>query len=510
MDKLNVVAWSLFLMAGFVMSKSIAYGYDSVGGEADKKEFSLVLIGGRVIDPETGLDGVRNVAISKGEIVAVSEHPLLGQQIVDVSGLVVSPGFVDLHAHSQMPMGQHFAVFDGVTTSLELEAGSYPVASLGTHKPFDVDGKALINFGASVGHLFARDRVFNGQKAAENVVDNVMKKVANNRASLKENLSKNQLSLLEQYLRNGLDQGGLGIGLSLDYANEAVTPEELRLAFDVAAERNAPIFVHVRRNGPAGDPSGLIEVLNLAEATGASLHVVHIAASGINGTAEFMRLVRAANKRGAKVTMESLPYNTGGTALTADVFDRDWQSIFGVTYEDLELVSTGERLTKATFEHYRKVRPEDFTINYYNREEWTKIATEADDVIIASDSLPMFGLEHKVHPMGVGTFSRVLGRYVREKGSISLPKAIAKMTLLPAKVLESYSPNMARKGRISVGADADISIFDANRIIDNATYREPYQESTGMVHVLVDGEFVIKYGKLQKGVSPGKRILRGQ
>lgn len=478
-------------------------------GQAEES-FELVLSGGRVIDPETGLDAVRNVAISNGRIVAVSRAPLQGAEVVDVSGFVVAPGFIDLHAHAQMPMGQHFAVHEGVTTALELESGSYPVKALGTHAPFAIAGKSLINFGSSVGHAFIRDYLFFGDQAAQSIVDNVLKKMPNNRASLKKHLTTVQLHGMEKRLHEGLDQGGMGIGLSLDYMNEAVTSDELETIFKVAANRNAPVFVHIRRNGPAGDPSGLIEVIDLAQASGAPLHVVHISANGINGTAEFVKLVREAKSRGVKITMETYPYNTGGTPLTADVMDRDWKSIFGVTYEDLEMAGTGERLTKETFEEYRRTDPSAFLINYYNREEWTRVATVAPDVIIASDSLPMFTPEYKVHPMGVGSFARVLGRYVREQKALSLPSAIAKMTLLPARVLESYSPNMARKGRISIGADADISIFDADKVIDNATYRDPYQESSGMVHVIVGGNFVIRDGDLLEGVFPGQRILAGQ
>lgn len=111
------------------------------------KSYELELSGGRVIDPESGLDAVRDVAIADGRIVAVSKESLRGDTVVDVTGLVVAPGFIDLHAHAQMPMGQHFAVHEGVTTALELEAGSYPVQALGTHEPFAIEDKALINFG---------------------------------------------------------------------------------------------------------------------------------------------------------------------------------------------------------------------------------------------------------------------------------------------------------------------------------------------------------------------------
>jgi N-acyl-D-aspartate/D-glutamate deacylase len=110
---------------------------------------------------------------------------------------------------------------------------------------------------------------------------------------------------------------------------------------------------------------------------------------------------------------------------------------------------------------YREKHPGGTVIHHYNKEEWTSVATNAPDVIVAADGFPIFTLEQKVAPFGIGTNARVLGRYVREKSSLSLQDAIAKMTYLPAKMLQGYSPSMAMKGRIKVGADADITVFDA-------------------------------------------------
>ena len=147
-------------------------------------------------------------------------------------------------------------------------------------------------------------------------------------------------------------------------------------------------------------------------------------------------------------------------------------------------------------------------IHHYNKEEWTSVATEALDVMVASDGFPIFTLEQKVAPFGIGTYSRVLGRYVREKGSLSLQDAIAKMSYLPARLLQDYSPSMAMKGRIKAGADADITVFDATTVIDNATNSGPYQASSGIVHVLVGGQLAIRDGELQQGVYAGRRVLR--
>ena len=472
----------------------------------------LVLKGGRVIDPESGLDAKRDVAITAGRIVAVAESGLAGEVTVDVSGLVVAPGFINLHSHAWTPLGQRFQAQDGVTTELELESGAYPVADFGTHEPIAIAGRAAINYGASVGHAWVRSTMKDGELAVSDfgglMAGNAGgARVGMNRPAFREPMRKDELPVLRSHLRRGLDQGGIGIGLLLDYMSEDVNTAELRAVFEVAGERGAPIIVHIRR-GVAGDPAGLVEVLGLAEETGAPLHVCHLQASAMGGVEEFLRLIRGARQRGVRVSTESFPYNAGSTSNTAAVFNRDWRKIFAIDYSDVEVAATGERFTEATWHEYREKMPGLSVIHHYNREEWTSIATNAPDVAVASDGSPILNLRNKVPPWGIGTNARVLGRYVREKGSLDLMTALAKMTLLPASILEDYVPTFQNKGRIRTGADADITIFDPNTIIDNATFRDPYQPSSGIEHVLVGGTFVVRGGQFQEGVHPGKRILR--
>ena len=472
----------------------------------------LVLKGGRVIDPESGLDAVRHVAIDDGRIVAVSESAPSGVEVVDVSGLVVAPGFINLHSHAWTPLGQKFQAQDGVTTELELESGAYPIAEFGTKGPFAIAGNAVVNFGASLGHAWVRSAMKDGEAAVSGMDALVggtgTGAVGMNRPAFREPMSPEELPALKARLREGLDQGGLGIGMLLDYMSEAVHGAEMLAVFEVAAERGAPIVVHIRR-GIAGDPTGLYEVIGLAERTGAAVHVCHLQASAMGGMAEFLRAIRAARARGARITTESFPYNAGSTANTAAVFNRDWRKVFAIDYEDVEVAATGERFTEATWHEYREKHPGMGVIHHYNREAWTAIATNAPDVAVASDGMPIFSLEAKVPPWGIGTNARVLGRYAREKGSLSLMTALSKMTILPASILQDYSPSFRRKGRIQAGADADITIFDADTIIDNATFQDPYQPSSGIAHVLVNGTFVVRDGEFMEGVHPGRRVLRG-
>ena len=276
----------------------------------------LVLRGGRVMDPESGLDGIRDVAIANGRIVAISAAPLAGVEVVDVSGRVAAPGFIDLHSHAQTPLGQRLQVQDGVTTALELEAGTYPVESLGTHPPLDFADRSLIHFGSSVGHAWVRARILEGDAAASGIDDQYARVLRDGtRAGIdgpafSEPLDAEQLPQLRRELLRGLDRGGLGIGLLLDYMSEAVRDDELRTVFEVAGERQAPIFVHIRR-GVAGDPAGLVEVIALAFETGAPLHVCHVQANAMSAIEDFLGRIREARDAGLRITTESFPLQRG-------------------------------------------------------------------------------------------------------------------------------------------------------------------------------------------------------
>lgn len=479
----------------------------------DITHYDFVLNGGRVIDPETGLDAIRNIGIVGGTIAAISIEPMQGVMTIDVSGLVVSPGFINIHSHSWTSLGQEFELKDGVTTALELEAGAYPVAEFGTHEPIAIAGNARINFGASVGHAWARSAILeagDSLSGADQLRANAILEGGTSgleRPAFRARLSPQQLEALREHLEAGLDEGGLGIGMLLDYMSDVVDDAEMQLVFDVASERQAPIIVHIRR-GIAGDPSGLLEIIRFAKASGAPVHVCHVQANAMGNIEEFLRLIRKARDEGVRITTESFPYNGASTTISAAVFNRDWQTIFDITYEDVEWAATGERFNEEMWYEYREKYPGGLVIHHYNKEEWTSVATNAPDVIVAADGFPILTLEQKVAPFGIGTNSRVLGRYVREKGSLSLQDAIAKMTYLPARMLQGYSPSMAMKGRIKVGADADITVFNPATIIDNATYAEPYQASSGIVHVLVGGQLAISDGELQSDVYAGRRVLR--
>jgi N-acyl-D-aspartate/D-glutamate deacylase len=449
--------------------------------------FDLVIANGRVMDPESGLDAVRNVGISGGKIAAISSDALQGKETVDAKGLVVAPGFIDLHEHGQEPRNYQFQAHDGVTTSLELEVGTSDVDAWYAQR----DGKSLINFGVSTGHIPVRMKFFADPGTFVPTSDGA------HRAATAE-----QIAQMRADIEHGLQRGALAVGMGINYT-EGASHEEILEMFRAAAKYHASVHVHLRYAGilePQNGLAGIEEVIAAAATTGAPLHVVHITSMGLAATPQLIAAVAGARKQGLDVTTECYPYTAGSTSLESAVFDPGWQERQGISYHDIQWTATGERLTAETFEKYRKVG--GTVVIFSIPENMVRTALGNPIVMVASDGMPITGA--KVHPRGQATFSRVLGHYVREEKTLDLMTALRKMTLMPAQRLEKRAPVFLHKGRIRVGADADITIFDADRVIDNATFEEPLQYSAGIQFVLVNGVPVVKNGTLRSDVSPGK------
>ena len=452
--------------------------------------FDVVLANGRVMDSESGLDAVRHIGIRNGKIAAISAAPLKGKTVVDAKGLVVTAGFIDLHSHGQDDENYRYKARDGVTTALEMEIGASPIADWYAAR----EGKSLINFGATVGHVPAKMAVMkdSGDWLPR---DNAVTKKS----------SPEEVRQVAELIKRGLDEGALGIGFGINYVPTSTRTEILDL-FQLAAERKVASYVHMRYAGgvePGSAIEGLQEVLSDAAATGAALHVVHITSTCLRNTATCLRMIEGAAKRGLDVTTEAYPYTATQTRIESAIYDEGWQERLGMTFNNLQWVTTGERLTAETFAKYRKEGGS--VIGHSIPEEVSRLAASNPKVIVASDGLIT---NKQGHPRGAGSFARVLGVYVRQQKAVSLMDALRKMSLLPAQRLETSVPMMRSKGRVKVGADADLIVFDPATVIDRATFENAAQFSTGISQVLVNGVFVVRDEKPVEGVLPGRGIRR--
>src|SRR5215469_3705863 len=270
------------------------------------QNYDIVLQNGRVMDPESGLDAVRNVGITGKKITAISLQPLRGNVEVDADGLVIAPGFIDLHSHGQTAEAYRFKAMDGVTTALELEVGVSPLSPWYATR----EGKSLIHFGASSGHIPARMAVMRDSGGLL-PRDNAMNRVA----------TPEEQRTIEAAVKKGFDEGGLGMGMGITYTPTASQQEILNL-FYLAATFKRPVFVHMR----SGDViASMQEVITDAAAAGTGVHIVHLNSAALSKTREALRLLDGARARGLDVTTEAYPYTASMTEIASAAFN-GWEA----------------------------------------------------------------------------------------------------------------------------------------------------------------------------------------
>lgn len=454
---------------------------------ASAQTYDVAINHGRVIDPESGLDAVRHVGIRGGTIAAVSTKPLQAKRVIDAKGHVVSPGFIDLHQHGQTDENYRVKAQDGCTTALELEIGVSPLNPWYAQR----EGKALVNYGASVGYIGSRMIV----------MKDTGEWLPKDNAVTKTSTPAEQKAILE-LVEQGMKEGGLGTGFGFNYTPTAMQ-EEMQHVFAINGRWNRPGFIHMRY-GSQGDPgiaASLHEVIAYSVVTGAPVHVVHLGASATTHFPLAISIVEAARKRGVDITVESYPYVAGMTRLESAIFSEGFRERLGLDYQNMVWVKTGEKLTAETFAKYRKEG--GLVATFTNTEEMVAKNMAHPLVMVASDGILENGMGH---PRVAGTFATVLGRHVRENKALTLSQAIRKMSLMPAQRLETMAPAFRNKGRLRKGADADIAIFHPDQVAGMATYDKPNIPSAGIPYVLVNGVVVVDNGKIVEGVFPGKGL----
>ncbi len=450
--------------------------------------YDVVINNGRVLDPESKLDAVRSIGIRGGKIAAISAAPLKGKQTIDAKGLVVTPGFIDLHVHGQDDENYRIYALDGVTTALELEVGTDDVPAFYAAR----EGKALINFGVSSGHVPARMTVMHDGGVPLHTLlplDKAGHDVANDA----------QIAEIRARIERGLAAGALGVGMGLQYT-PAATKYEVLEAFRGAAKYHAPVFVHTRSWGstdPGSAVESYMEVIAASAISGAPVHFVHLNSTSLENTPKNLAIVAEARARGLDVTAEAYPYSAGMTEISSPLLDQFANGPDSM-FAKLMLVRTGERLTRATFAANRK--PGESVILFLNTPEMEAMAMVSPLTSIASDGRVQNG---KGHPRTAGTAGRTLGYYVRETKQLTLMDAVRKMTLMPAQRLQTVAPAFREKGRLRVGADADVTVFDAATVADRSTYSQPALPSVGFRYVIVNGVPVVVDGTVREGAYPG-------
>lgn len=492
---------------------------------AQAADYDLVILNGRVMDPDTMFDAVRNVGIKGGKIVSITTDKIQGQETIDANGLVVAPGFIDTHHHNLgTPFGRKLALRDGITTPLELEFGVLPVdkwyASL--------EGKSQTNYGATAGVQGAREMVFNPKyKPIVGMTVNDVElgtETSFDMAWSTQIATKDQKDQILGLVEDGLKQGALGVGYTPGYMVFGVSTEEGVGAQKLAGKYGRFVALHGRFSGqqpPTDGVLGTLEQLGAAAAYGGGLIVQHMTAQTLGRTKDAQALIDVAYSRGIQVVAEIYAYTYGATMVGADYLKPDnYQKNMGHDYSDIIELANMKPLTKERYEELIKTAPAT-SVTFENATKTDLFwALAYENSFIGSDAFPYVSKSDgsfvqdwdtpydavNGHPRGAGTHARIL-RLVREEKLMSLMLAISKMSYMPAKFMaDNGVPQMAQKGRIQVGADADVVLFDPASVKDNATPQMGGLPSTGIPFVIVNGTIVVKDSKVLKGVYPGKPV----
>jgi N-acyl-D-aspartate/D-glutamate deacylase len=448
----------------------------------DDHVYDVVIKGGRVIDPDSGYDRVANVGIDGATISSISEGVLQGRSTIAATGKVVAPGFIDLLSYDPADRGASFKIEDGVTTNL----GMHGINGHADDFFNTWTNNCLVNFGGAFDEPWMRSEVIG--------------------LRVDEEPSSYQISQLADLIRQELPKGWIGVDFEPEYYPGTTFEEMVELA-KVAKEFDVPCFFHGRYSAVGTNAKTLDEIINVGKESGAAVHVEHIISTG--GTfdmANSLARVDKARDQGHDVTACMYPYNYWATYIQSPRFSDGWQERFRITYDDLQVADTSERLTEYTFNQLRDsgdVADNKLTAAYAIPEADVETCIQCPWVMIGSDAILTTGNNH---PRATGCFSRTLGVYAREKGLISMREAVGKMTILPARRLEKRVPALRKKGRIQRGADADITIFDPATVIDRSTVARPAVASAGIDYVLIAGQVVKDPNGLDSSKKLGKPI----
>lgn len=449
------------------------------------EQYDLVIRGGTIMNPSTehSLEGY-NLGIVGDKIARITVEDIEGKECIDAKGLVVVPGFIDLISYEPNYVGIPLKIQDGVTSNLLMHGGTENAKAW--YNNWIKKGQP-VNFGASSFITRMRWPII-----GQNIDRSITK--------------EEDIKRLVDAVRKNIEDGALGVSFSFEYI-PGIKGDEVIALLHLAHEYNAPTFYHTRYSSaepPEHGPAGIDEVLDYARETGAAVHIMHInSTGGTHYMEEALGMLEEARKEGIDATACVYVYDGWATYLSSARFRPGWQERFRITYNDLQITATKERVTEETFTKYRQQGKLAYAHNSMPEEELI-MALGDPYVMIGSDTIASPSLNN--HPRGAGNYARLFGRYVREKEALTMMEAVKKTSLLPAQRLEDIAPSMKKRGRLEMGCFADITIFDPDIIIDKSTPENPGLPSEGIEYVIVNGVIIKDPRGVIKGVNPGKPV----
>ena len=483
--------------------------------EVQAQDYDLVILNGRVMDPETLYDGVANVGIIDGRIATITKEKIRGGETINAKGHVVAPGFIDTHYHWQASLGYKIGLRDGLTSSMDIEEGCAGTTLAAWYE--DRIGQTAVNFGCASSHELARTMVLDGYKDKD-VMDGPLSALKT-RQSSGWSLTQPTLEQGNEILRiidEGLQAGGLGIGSTVGYMRDGVTTREMFEVQKVAARYGRHTAVHTRFTPDSAtfENLGTQEVIANALALDAPLTVNHY---NNPGWALAHELISRLQDQGFNIWGEIYPYAAGSTTLNA-VFltPENWVEKLGHRYEDtMQDPATGEFYTLETYKAGLAEDPTKEIILYKMPPEdavsWLRLkgTTMASDAMAAEPiegdwETPLTELG-SMHPRGAG--ARGISVRLGRENDIPLMQIMAILSYNAAKHLGATGLKaMQERGRIQQGMVADIVVFHPEKFTDNSTYENGSIPSTGMKAVVVNGTVVLQDDAVVLDAFPGQPI----